>query len=302
MRSYRPRPGSCWNALADSLYPYPTDPLPADSRVACRIEYDGSHYNGWQSQPHLNVTTVQDKLEQALAVVANAAVRVHCAGRTDTGVHAYSQLVHFDAPVPRSSKSWVLGTNANLPYDIRVHWAVPVSPQFHARFSAVARRYRYVIANTPVRPALLGGQVTWLRRPLDEKLMHEAAQFLLGERDFTSFRAAACQSSTPMRDVQSVEVFRLGDLIVIDIRANAFLHHMVRNIVGSLVAVGDGRKAAGWISELLLGRDRRLAADTAPSDGLYLVDVEYPLEYGLPPTPYGPLLLAGKVGSGRHQR
>ena len=282
--------------MAESLHPFPADPLPAGSRIACRIEYNGSHYNGWQAQPHLNVTTVQDKLEQSLASVADTPVRVHCAGRTDTGVHAFSPIVQFDAPVVRSCKAWVLGTNANIPQDIRVHWARPVAAQFHARFSAVARRYRYVIANTPVRPALLGGQVTWLRRPLDNELMHVQAQYLLGEQDFSAFRAASCQSTTPMREVQDIRVLRQGELVIVDIKANAFLHHMVRNIAGSLMAVGCGLKPPGWFTQLMEGRDRTRAADTAPPDGLYLVDVTYPGHFGLPPTPPGPLLLSGSSG------
>ena len=215
-----------------------------------------------------------------------------CAGRTDTGVHGFAQIIHFDAPVARSAKAWVLGVNANLPFDIRVHWAVVVQADFHARFSALARRYRYVIANTPVRPALLGRQLTWQRQPLDASIMHREAQHLLGERDFSAFRAAACQSSSPMRNVHSVSVVRRGELIVIDIKANAFLHHMVRNIAGSLMAVGSARKPPGWIRELLILGDRTVAADTAAADGLYLVDVEYPAHFALPVTPYGPLLLA----------
>jgi tRNA pseudouridine38-40 synthase len=256
------------------------------------VEYNGRNYHGWQAQPHLQVATVQEQLEQALASVAGSAVRVHCAGRTDTGVHGFSQVAHFDAPVVRSSKAWVLGGNANLPYDIRLHWAVPVVQDFHARFSALSRRYRYVIANTPVRQALLHGLVTWQRRPLDAQRMHLAAQSLVGERDFSAFRAAACQSRTPMRNVHCIEVLRFGELLVVDIKANAFLHHMVRNIVGSLMAVGDGRKSVHWIAELMASRERKLAAETAPADGLYLVDVEYPGHFGLPDTPSGPQLLA----------
>ena len=265
--------------------------MPAQGRIGCRIEYDGSRYSGWQSQPHLAVKTVQSTLEKGLAAVANTAVRVQCAGRTDSGVHGFVQVVHFDAPVERNAKAWVLGVNANLPADVRVHWAVPVAPDFHARFSALARRYRYVIANTPVRPALLTGQVSWQRRPLNHQAMHAAAQSILGERDFSAFRAASCQSKTPMRNVHSVAVSRRGDLVIVDIKANAFLHHMVRNIVGSLMAVGLGRQPPHWLGELMQGRDRALAAETAPADGLYLVDVEYPDHFGLPPSPYGPLLL-----------
>jgi tRNA pseudouridine38-40 synthase len=270
---------------------FSTDPIPAGSRLACRVEYDGSHYNGWQSQPHPDAVTVQDELERALSAIAAAPVRVHCAGRTDSGVHAFSQIVHFDTPAERSCKAWVIGGNAALPHAIRLHWASPVSEDFHARFSAQARSYRYVIANTPVRPALLHGQVTWHRHELDAAMMHDAAQALLGERDFSAFRAASCQSRTPMRYVEFVEVQRRGDLVVLEIRANAFLHHMVRNIAGALIAVGDQRRAISWIGELLQGRDRTVAAETAPAAGLYLVDVRYPEQFGLPPTPYGPLLL-----------
>jgi tRNA pseudouridine38-40 synthase len=277
--------------LADTPQRFSPDPLPPGSRVACRIEYNGSLFNGWQSQPHLNVTTVQQTLEAALACVANQPLRVHCAGRTDTGVHGVGQVIHFDDPVGRSCKNWVYGTNANLPPSVRVHWAVPVPGDFHARFAALSRRYRYVIANTPVRPALLAGQVTWQRRPLNAARMHEAAQALLGEQDFSAFQAASCQSATPMRNVQRVAVERFGDLVAIDIQANAFLHHMVRNIAGSLMAVGDGRQSSGWISELLAGRDRTVAAETAPPDGLYLVAVAYPEQFKLPPAPTGPMIL-----------
>ena len=255
------------------------------------MEYDGSRYSGWQTQPHLAVDTVQATLEAALCAVADAPVRVICAGRTDTGVHGHGQVIHFDAPSERSAKAWVLGTNSRLPPDVRVHWAVGVPADFHARFSALARRYRYLIADTPVRPALLGGQVSWQRRALDHRVMHEAAQSLLGERDFSAFRAATCQSRGPMRNVHALDVSRRGDLVIIDIKANAFLHHMVRNIAGSLMAVGLGRRSPEWIGQLLAGRDRGVAADTAPAAGLYLVAVDYPSRYDLPPTPYGPLLL-----------
>lgn len=240
---------------------------------------------------------MQDQLELALAEIANAPVRVQCAGRTDTGVHAHSQVIHFDSPIARSSKAWVMGGNASLPQTIRIHWAVPVDGEFHARFSALSRRYRYVIANTQVRPALLQGQLTWHRRKLDAPAMHEAAQALLGEQDFSAFRAASCQSRTPMRNVQSIDVSRRGDLVVLEVQANAFLHHMVRNIAGSLLAVGDGRRPRQWVAEVLAGRDRTAAAETAPATGLYLVDVEYPVHYGLPLTPYGPMLLGTKPQS-----
>lgn len=269
---------------------FSSDPLPVGTRIACRIEYDGGAYSGWQSQ-QAGIPTVQDTLEQALASVAATPLRVQCAGRTDTGVHAVCQIIHFDAPARRGEKAWVLGTNTALPRDIRVHWAVPVKADFHARFSALSRRYRYVIADMPIRPPLLLGKVTWYRHRLDAARMHEAAQGLLGEQDFSAFRASSCQSSSPMRNVESVSVNRLGDLVVIDICANAFLHHMVRNIAGSLIAVGDGRRNTAWISELLEGRDRTVAADTAAPDGLYMVDVVYPEQFSLPETPFGPLIL-----------
>ena len=235
---------------------------------------------------------MQAELERALSNIANMPVRVHCAGRTDTGVHASSQVIHFDAPVKRSLKAWVLGVNTHLPDDIRVLWARAVAPEFHARFSAQSRRYRYIICNTRVRPAIQYGLVTWQRTQLDAPLMHNAAQSLLGERDFTSFRAASCQSLSPMRKVDFVEVSRRGQLVVIDIQANAFLHHMVRNIAGSLMAVGTRRKSEGWIGQLMEARDRNQAADTASPHGLYLVRVEYPAIYDLPQLPLGPLMLS----------
>ena len=268
------------------------EPLPADTRIACRIEYDGHAFNGWQSQPDPEALTVQDELEKALTMIAAAPVRVHCAGRTDAGVHAFAQIVHFDAPAPRSCKAWVLGGNASLRGDIRIHWAVPVDGRFHARFSARSRCYRYVIANTAIAPALLRRQVAWHRRPLDAGTMDRAAQALLGERDFSAFRAASCQSASSIRNVVAISVYRHGDLVVLEIVANAFLHHMVRNIAGALLAVGDGRKPEEWIGLLLDGGDRTQGADTAPAAGLYLAAVDYPEEFALPATPYGPPLLA----------
>ncbi|MEM1154957.1 MAG: tRNA pseudouridine(38-40) synthase TruA [Pseudomonadota bacterium] len=277
--------------MVELLGRFSTEPLPAGGRIACRIEYDGRAYQGWQWQPQKSVNTVQNTLQSALSQVADQNIELVCAGRTDAGVHAFAQVVHFEPAAARSAKAWVLGANANLPPDVRVHWAVPVSNGFHARFSALSRRYRYIIANTAVRPAQLVGQLTWQRRQLDHLRMHEAAQALLGERDFSAFRAASCQSRTPMRNVQRIEVSRQGDLVLIDIQANAFLHHMVRNIAGSLMAVGTGLQGVDWIGQLLAGRDRTLAAETAAADGLYLVDVLYPKEFDLPITPYGPLLL-----------
>ena len=277
--------------MTESSSYFSSDPIAVGQRIACRIEYDGACYSGWQAQPHLRVQTVQEKLEGALAAVATVPIRVQCAGRTDTGVHGHGQIIHFDAPVTRSSKSWVMGANANLPQDIRVHWAVVVPEEFHARFSALSRRYRYIIANTPVRPAILNGKVTWQRKRLDAGLMHRAAQCLLGERDFSAFRAANCQSRTAMRNIHALTVTRRSDMIMIDIQANAFLYHMVRNIAGSLMAVGSGREEVSWLAEILEGRDRKLAAETASAGGLYLVKVEYPAHFNLPLSPVGPLML-----------
>lgn len=188
-----------------------------------------------------------------------------------------------------------MGGNASLPEDIRLHWAMPVPADFHARFSAQARRYRYAVLNTRIPSALLSGQVTWHRRALDAERMDQAANSLLGERDFSAFRAASCQSSTPMRNVLAARVRRRGELVVIDIQANAFLHHMVRNIAGTLLAIGEGREPVEWVAQLLQSRDRTLAAETAPPDGLYLVDIVYPAHFGLPDTPFGPLLLGEKA-------
>lgn len=255
------------------------------------MEYDGSAYSGWQSQS--GVDTVQDSLEKALSRVANQALRVHCAGRTDTGVHAAAQWVHFLSPCERGSSAWVRGGNAYLPEDIRVLHAVTVPADFHARHSALARHYRYVIANIPVGSALYRDRTTWVREPLDVARMHEAAQVLLGEQDFSAFRAASCQSRTAMRCVHRVSVQRSGSLVAIDISANAFLHHMVRNIAGTLIAVGAGRHDIGWVGELLRARDRTRAAATAGPQGLYLTGVTYPARFKLPDalTQERPLLL-----------
>ncbi len=276
------------------FHTFPTDPIPAGTRIACGIEYNGGSYSGWQTQKNHSVVTVQSELERGLAAIAALPepVRVHCAGRTDTGVHACGQVIHFDAPVTRGLKAWVLGTNTHLPDAIRVIWAKQVPADFHARFSALSRRYRYIIGNTRVRPALLNGQVTWQRRPLDAALMHEEAQSLLGEQDFSSFRAASCQSNTAMRNIYSIDISRRGELVVIDVQANAFLHHMVRNIAGSLMAVGSGQQQKGWLAGLLAIKDRNQAADTASPDGLYLSKVDYPEKFSLPVTPLGPLLLS----------
>lgn len=260
-------------------------------RIALSVEYDGSRYHGWQAQAGLH--TVQKMLETALSQVADTPVTVICAGRTDTGVHATNQIVHFDCEKERSIRAWMYGANTFLPKDVVVKWGREMIDSFHARYSAVSRRYRYIIYNSPVRPALLRSNVTWQFRQLDERKMQAGCRFLMGELDFTSFRSVECQSKTPMRHVSQLNVSRHGDLIVIDITANAFLHHMVRNIAGVLIAVGSGKKDPDWVGEVLEARDRKLGAQTAPPYGLYLVNVTYPAEYGVTPLPLGPQFLWG---------
>ncbi len=225
--------------------------------------------------------TVQQCLEEALSIVADETIQVTCAGRTDTGVHATGQVVHFDCAAERPERAWVMGVNAHLPGDVASLWAQPVAADFSARFTAVARQYRYVILNRTARSAVLDKKVTWKHGELDAERMHESAQALIGERDFSSFRAAACQAEHAMRNVHWIKVSRQGDFIYVDIEANAFLHHMVRNIVGSLLMVGSGERSADWISELMEAKDRTRAGPTAAADGLYLVKVVYPDAAGL---------------------
>jgi tRNA pseudouridine38-40 synthase len=258
-------------------------------RIALGIEYDGAAVFGWQRQRE--VPSVQEYLEKALSTVANETIEVQCAGRTDAGVHATGQVVHFNCDAPRNERAWTLGVNANLPNSVAVTWAKAVPDEFHARFSATHRRYRYVIHNAKMRPAILNHGVTHVHRPLDETKMHEAAQALLGEQDFTSFRAALCQSNTPFRNVTNVSVYRQARYVIIDIRANAFLHHMVRNITGALVEIGAGEQSVDWIAHLLSLKDRSQSAATAKPNGLYLIDVTYPESYGLPKHSFGPLFL-----------
>ena len=264
----------------------------AGDRVALAVEYHGGAFFGWQAQRKLNLPTVQETLENVLSQIAATPVITVCAGRTDTGVHGSHQVVHFDSPVARPEKAWVFGGNTALPEGIAIKWARPVSSEFHARFSATARRYRYIIHNQSTRSAHLGPLTTFFPHALDTELMHSEAQCLLGEQDFSSFRGAGCQSNTPMRNVHHVTVFRRGDFVVIDIQANAFLLHMVRNIVGTLIAVGSGRQPPGWTAEIFAAKDRTLAAPTAPPQGLYLVDVHYPPEFALPSSSLGPAFLA----------
>jgi tRNA pseudouridine38-40 synthase len=251
------------------------------ARIALGLEYDGTAFAGWQTQPHAR--SVQDELQRAVSTVADRVVQLTAAGRTDAGVHALMQVAHFDSEARREPKAWVLGTNRELPPEIAVLWAVPVPEEFHARYSALSRTYLYRIVNQPCRPALLRRQVCWVRRPLDAVAMHVAAQALLGEHDFSAFRAAECQSAGAWRRMMSIRVERSGVFITITVRANAFLHHMVRNIAGALIAVGTGRRPVPWVAELLGTRDRRQGGATAPAQGLYLVHVEYPPGLGLPP-------------------
>lgn len=244
------------------------------------LEYDGSRFAGWQSQAHGN--TVQDAVERALERIAGTAVRVACAGRTDAGVHAAAQIVHFDAPVDRPLNAWVRGVNSHLPDSVAVRWAREVPGEFHARFSAVSRSYRYVLYNQAVRPALLHGLVGWFHLPLDLDAMRAGAARLLGEHDFSAFRAAECQARSPVKTLQQADIARHGDCLVFEFRANAFLHHMVRNMVGALVYVGKGRHAPEWIAALLEARDRTLAAPTFSPAGLYLHGIEYESRWQLP--------------------
>lgn len=254
---------------------------PQSRRIALGVEYDGSRYCGWQMQSH-GTRTVQDEIEKALSIVADHPVQVVCAGRTDTGVHATGQVVHFDTDAERKLKAWVMGVNTHLPDDICVHWSKQVDAGFSARFSANMRSYRYVIQQRAARPALYSHRVTWVYNDLNTRAMHEAAQALRGENDFSSFRSSACQAEHAMRFIKSIAISAESSFVYIDIQANAFLHHMVRNIAGSLLKVGTGEQPVTWMAELLALKDRTRAGPTAPAQGLYLVAVQYPPEYDLP--------------------
>lgn len=249
-------------------------------RIALGVEYVGRAYMGWETQKH--GPTVQATLEQALARVADHQVNTVCAGRTDSGVHAYGQVVHFDAQYVRPDAAWLRGTNTYLPDDIAVRWARPVSDDFHARFKARARAYRYIIYCDSIAPAIARGLVTWHYQTLDAARMHAASQYLLGEHDFEAYRARSCQAHSPVRTIEQISVQRHDALVVLDVRANGFLHHMVRNIAGVLLAVGSGKQAPQWALEVLRSRDRTCAGVTAPPHGLYFIGVQYPREFGIP--------------------
>ena len=251
-----------------------------NQRYAMGVEYDGSRFYGWQRQRQH--PTVQAVLETAVSRVADEPVAVHCAGRTDTGVHALAQVVHFDTRARRDERSWVLGTNSHLPAAASALWVRQVDTEFHARFSALSRSYRYTILNRWVRPALDRDRSAWVREPLDATAMQAAAQALVGEHDFEAFRAAGCQAPNPVRHVHRLAVKRRGQQVDVTVTANAFLYHMVRNIVGTLIQVGRGVRDAEWVAAVLHGRRRDQAGSTAPAAGLYFVGAEYPDHFGLP--------------------
>ncbi len=255
--------------------------------IALGVEYCGAFYSGWQRQKHSS--SVQQTLEEVLSQIANHEVSVYCAGRTDSGVHATGQIVNFALSNERPLKAWEQGANALLPDDIKIRWAKALPSEFHARHSAYSRRYRYVIQNTHYRSAILNGKVTCFRPQLNEKAMHQGAQSLLGEQDFKSFQASSCQSLTSFRCVNNISVVRLGEFVIIDITANAFLHHMVRNIAGCLLEVGEGKQTVEYVSQVLAMKDRTQAPATAKPDGLYLVKVGYPAKYEVPDCTIGPL-------------
>lgn len=249
-------------------------------RIAIGVEYNGILYCGWQSQA--DVKTVQDTLQHALGQIAGGPVSVIAAGRTDTGVHALEQVVHFDTPAERPLSAWVRGANAVLPESIAVRWAHAVPDEFHARFSAHGRCYRYLLLNRPVRSAIFAGKAGWFHAPLDIAAMQAAAQCLLGEHDFSAFRSSECQAKSPVKHLRRLDIHRDGEILVFELESDAFLHHMVRNIVGCLVYVGKGKHPPGWMKQILESRDRKRAAPTFSPEGLYLRRIQYEAKWGLP--------------------
>lgn len=264
--------------------------MKTNKKIALVIEYKGSDYKGWQAQKS-GVATVQHYLEQALSKIANHAVSVICAGRTDAKVHASAQVVHFETHVDRDERAWVFGTNSHLPSDIAVVAAASVTDDFHARFSAVSRRYRYVIYTSEIKPALLSQEVTWTYKTLDVKKMQAAAKSFLGTHDFSSFRAVGCQANSPVRTVLNFDISVCGQYIVLDVRANAFLHHMIRNFAGVLMAIGAGEQTVDWAVQVLEAKDRTKGGVTAPPFGLYFVHAEYPSQFNIPQVALGPHFL-----------
>lgn len=260
-------------------------------RIALVVSYNGAPFHGFQYQND-DLPTVQLALESSLSRIADHPVKLVCAGRTDTGVHATHQVVHFDSDAQRHDDAWILGANRYLPEDVAVQWAAEVDSAFDARFSAEARRYLYLIFNARVRSALLPEALTRESRPLDEAVMHEAGRALIGEHDFSSFRAAECQARTPVRTIEALDVYRRGDIVAVDVIANAFLHHMVRNIVGVLLDIGAGVNPPSWAADVLAAQDRTRAGVTAPANGLYLIDVRYPVAFGIPAGPDLPHLFS----------
>jgi len=258
------------------------------TKFATGIEYSGTAYSGWQRQKH--APSIQQHVEDAIGYVADHRVQLVCAGRTDAGVHALEQVAHFETTAQRDERAWLLGSNSRLPGDIRIKWVLAVNDSFHARFSATARSYRYIILNSPVASALLHDRASWEYRPLNHQTMHEAAQVLLGEHDFSAFRAAGCQAKSASRCIQDIELQRQDDLIYLDIKANAFLYHMVRNIAGSLIAVGRGEHSIEWFSSVFLSKDRNMAEVTAPATGLYFLRAHYPDQIKFPNQAKKPVL------------
>ncbi|TSA12707.1 MAG: tRNA pseudouridine(38-40) synthase TruA [Betaproteobacteria bacterium] len=262
-------------------------------KIAIGIEYDGSHFHGWQSQP--SGDTVQDLVERALGSIAGEPVRLSAAGRTDAGVHALAQVAHFETASVRPNSAWVRGVNAMLPQAVAVQWAAQVSDDFHARYSAVSRTYRYVLSTSPVRPALHHGRIGWFHLPLNLNAMRSAIVCLEGEHDFSAFRSSECQAKSPVRILRSWNIERRGGYLFFEFNANGFLHHMVRNIVGCLVYVGKGRHPPGWLTEVLASRDRRKAAPTFSPDGLYFSAVEYAPGWKLPTFELGHIVFPEQV-------
>ena len=263
-------------------------------RIAMGIEYKGNLFHGFQSQAS-GVKTIQQALEHALSAICNEKITVVCAGRTDMGVHATNQIIHFDTLAERPERAWLRGANTQLPSGITIRWAKTVSPLFHARFSALSRTYRYIIYNSPTPSALVSEQVTWDRRRLNSEDMIVGSKHLLGEHNFNAFRGAGCQAKNPVRRIEKIVIERCKNFIVIEVQATAFLYHMVRNIVGTLSAVAAGEKKTAWVKQVLASQDRRCASVTAPAAGLYLVKVGYDSVYQLPSNEKGPYIISGLI-------